>query len=360
MADMSDRSELPDTASATAQPQPVEPLPGQAGGVDGLAGALPLPGEAARALYLGVLNEGGQLPMAAASAADRSLIAELLELGLLRVDPVAAAYTVVNPRAVGGRLSEELRSAGTRLLVQAQEMPALLEDLTRAYDQTPRKVDRSGEVQHVHGLAEVQTRIDQLRIATTGELLSAQPGGALSPELLDNAVGRYGPLLEHGASIRTLYEPGARAHAPTASFVLAAAELGVRFRVLGESFKRMLIFDRTTVVIPSGPDYASAAIVEDPAVVAFLSGMFERDWERAEPVQWNTATVPEQVGLPVHIQVGRLLAQGLTQRMIASRLGLSDRTVAGHISRLRELYDAETLFQLGWLMRAATGDGREE
>jgi hypothetical protein len=360
MADMPDRSDRPDSPSAAARPQPAAPFPSSAIALDGLVGGLPLPGDAARTLYQAVLGEGGQLPMAAVPEPDRPVVAELLELGLLKADPVAGAYTVVNPRSVGGRLSEELRSAGTRLLVQAQEMPALLEDLTRAYDRTPRKVDRSGEVQHVHGHAEVRARIDRLRDGTTGELLSAQPGGALSPQLLDNAVAACRSLMERGGSIRTLCEPGARAHAPTASFVLAVTELGVRFRVLGESFKRMMIFDRSTVVIPSGPDYGSAAFVEDPAVVAFLGGMFERDWARAEPVQWSTATAPEPVGQPVHLQVGRLLAQGLTQRLIAARLGLSDRTVAGHISRLRELYDAETLFQLGWLMRAANGDGRGE
>jgi uncharacterized protein YciI len=38
-------------------------------------------------------------------------------------------------------------------------------------------------------------------------------------------------------------------------------------------------------------------------------------------------------------------------------MGLSERTVAGHIDRLRELYDAETLFQLGRQMRGArTGE----
>ncbi|MFJ2578417.1 LuxR C-terminal-related transcriptional regulator [Kitasatospora aureofaciens] len=36
-------------------------------------------------------------------------------------------------------------------------------------------------------------------------------------------------------------------------------------------------------------------------------------------------------------QVSHLLAKGLRQRAIAGRLGLSERTVAGHIARLREL-----------------------
>ncbi|MEU7090860.1 LuxR C-terminal-related transcriptional regulator [Streptomyces viridifaciens] len=43
-----------------------------------------------------------------------------------------------------------------------------------------------------------------------------------------------------------------------------------------------------------------------------------------------------------------MLARGLTQRAVATRLGLSERTVAGHISRLRDRYGAQTLFHLGW------------
>ncbi len=115
----------------------------------------------------------------------------------------------------------------------------------------------------------------------------------------------------------------------------------------------MLVFDRRVAVVPASADNSSAAVVEDPAVVGFLVAAFERDWERAERVQWRTADDGGESVVPVHEQVGRLLAQGLTQRSIATRLGLSERTVAGHISRLRELHDAETLFQLGWQMRGA-------
>ncbi|MGF1430421.1 hypothetical protein ACQRUO_28425, partial [Kitasatospora sp. LaBMicrA B282] len=49
--------------------------------------------------------------------------------------------------------------------------------------------------------------------------------------------------------------------------------------------------------------------------------------------------------------VVRLLATGLTQRAVAVRLRLSERTVAGHLAELRAEYDADTLFQLGWQLR---------
>ncbi len=325
-------------------------------GAEALAGALP--GERARAFYLTVLGEGGRIRMADIGPADTAAVAELVDLGLLVADPARASHTAVNPRSVGGRLSEELRSAGTRLLVQAQQMPALLEDLTQAYDLTPRKVDRSGEVRHVRGAEEIRRRVRQLADDCKEEVLAARSGTGRGIVTLDGLGERTRRFIGDGGSIRVLLEPAARTEIPAVGHVAQAAAAGARFRVLGESFKRMFIFDRATVVIPSVTDGDSAAFVEDPAVLAFLVGTFERDWQRAEPVRWSPAADP--AGLPVHAQVGRMLSQGLTQRTIATRLGLSERTVAAQIARLRELYDAETLFQLGWLMRALDGDGKGE
>ncbi|MFF9642679.1 helix-turn-helix transcriptional regulator [Kitasatospora aureofaciens] len=108
--------------------------------------------------------------------------------------------------------------------------------------------------------------------------------------------------------------------------------------------------------IRAASDYSSAAVVDEPATVAFVVDTFETLWQQAEGVNW-AALVAGSSDSPVHEQVGRLLARGLTQRAIASRMGVSERTVAGHIARLREVYDAETLFQLGWQMRGArTGE----
>ncbi|MFF7994123.1 helix-turn-helix domain-containing protein [Kitasatospora xanthocidica] len=64
-------------------------------------------------------------------------------------------------------------------------------------------------------------------------------------------------------------------------------------------------------------------------------------------------SVADRIGTDLRGTGARLLARGLTQRAIATRMGLSERTVAGHIARLRGQYDAETLFQLGWQMRGA-------
>ncbi|MFE4975398.1 hypothetical protein ACFRAR_25255 [Kitasatospora sp. NPDC056651] len=94
------------------------------------------------------------------------------------------------------------------------------------------------------------------------------------------------------------------------------------------------------------------ALVDDPSTVAFVVDPFEQLWQRAGGV--NRASLEAGSVEPAsHRQIPRMLARGLTRRAIASRLGLSERTGAGHIARLRESYDAETLFQLGWQMRGA-------
>ncbi|MER8186628.1 LuxR C-terminal-related transcriptional regulator [Kitasatospora sp. NPDC094015] len=311
-----------------------------------------LPSAAERALYRAVLEQGGRVRFRDVAEQHAAVVLRLLELGLLVHHTEDASLTAVNPRAVGDRISAELRSAGTRMLVQAEEMPTLLEELTRAYDATPRRVDRSSEVQHVDDFQEIRHRILQIEAECREETLAAQPGGARPAEHFEQSIARTRDFLANGGSIRTIYQPGARLDEPTVRYAARVTELGERIRVLSEPFTRLFVFDRRVAVMPASADNSSAAFIEDPAVVSFLVGVFERDWERAERVQWGSAHQDVE-GLPVHEQVGRLLAQGLTQRTIAGRMGLSERTVAGHISRLRELHDAETLFQLGWQMRGA-------
>ncbi|WP_082598214.1 MULTISPECIES: LuxR C-terminal-related transcriptional regulator [unclassified Kitasatospora] len=310
---------------------------------------LPLPGEAERALYAEVLAQGGRVLFRDVAHQDAATVLRLLEIGLLVHHTEDATLTAVNPRTIAERHAADLRSAGTRLLLRAEEIPASLDELVRAYDAAPRKLERSGGVLHIQDLEEIRSRMLQLEADCQDECLAAQPGGARPAEHLNGGLERLRRLLARGTRLLVLYEEAARHDRPTAEYAATITDWGARLRILHEPFSRMLIFDRATAVIPAAADHATAAIVEDPAVVAFLVSGFERDWERAERVRWQA------IGDQVHEQVGRMLTQGLTQKAIASRLGLSERTVAGHIARLRELHDAETLFQLGWQMRGARG-----
>ncbi|MEV6975493.1 helix-turn-helix domain-containing protein [Kitasatospora sp. NPDC093806] len=317
-----------------------------------------LPDAAARELYLAVLREGGRIRAAEIGPENAAALERLVELGLLVPQLLDASFSSVDPRAVAHRIGAEIRTTGARLLLEAEQLPDLLADLTQAYDTSPRRGPNQVDVRYIADMEQIRHEIERLSQDYRTEGLTAQPGGARPASLLPDSLDRARRYLQRGGSMRTIYEPAVRLDGPTVDYAAEVTRLGCAVRVLALPFKRMLIFDRTVAVIPAAPDNSSAAFVEDPATVAFLVDVFEQHWQQAEGVNW-AALAEGSVESPVHEQVGRLLAQGLTQRAIATRLGLSERTVAGHIARLRELYDAETLFQLGWQMRGArTGEPR--
>ncbi|MFC8716806.1 LuxR C-terminal-related transcriptional regulator [Kitasatospora sp. NPDC057198] len=309
-----------------------------------------LPNETERALYREILAQGGRVMFREAMQQDPEAVLGLIDLGLLVHHDTDESLTAVNPRAVGARLSTELRGAATRKLVQAERAAEQLDDLSQAYDSTPQRVDRRSEVQHVATGQQIRHRIMQIEAEMREEALALQPGGARPTPFLRQSLVRDRAFLTAGVALRTVYQPGALTHRPTVSYAASLTGAGERIRVLDEPFVRLLVFDRKVAIIPASADYRSAAFVEDPVLVALLVERFERDWARAAIVDWHAlAGRPRESGVPPELT--DLLAAGLTQRAIASRLGLSERTVAAHIARLREQHGAETLFQLGWLMR---------
>ncbi|WP_145791811.1 LuxR C-terminal-related transcriptional regulator [Kitasatospora atroaurantiaca] len=310
------------------------------------------PGEAARQLYLGILAAGGLVPFADFSESDRPALDQLMEIGLVMPNLMDSVYTAVSPRTVAGRVSAELRSEATRLLVRAEGLPGALDGLTKAYDAVPRRADQRGEATHIEGHEHIRHQIEQLVADCKEGLLSTQPGPRPA-DALDMALRQDLPLLRRGRTMRTIYQPTAMAEPAAVKYAAAVTEHGAQIRVLDENFQRMLIFDRAVAVVPAADDHSKAVFITDSAAVTFLVAVFERDWARADSVVWGSS---EEGRSRVPERVGRLLAQGFTQRAVATRLGLSERTVAGHISRLRERYGAQTLFQLGWLMRGGRGE----
>ncbi|MGW3038631.1 LuxR C-terminal-related transcriptional regulator [Kitasatospora sp. NPDC001159] len=314
--------------------------------------SLTLPDEAARELYRAILREGGRIRIADIPEPDAATVQRLLDLGLLKPYISDGVLSAVNPRSVSARIAADLRATGTRLLAQAEKLPDLLGDLTAAYDTAPRRHDRTGAIHIVEGSENIRHRISQLTEEFRHEGLSLQPGGARPAGAADDIVEHARRYLEGGGSIRTIYEAAARFDGPTVRLAARLTAAGGHIRVAPFSFSKMMILDRAVAVIPASAELDRAAFVEDSATVVFLAEVFERYWQLAEGLNW-AALASGSIDASAHKQVGDLLALGLTQRAIASRLGLSERTVAAHIARLRELYDAETLFQLGWQMRAA-------
>ncbi|MFJ8040039.1 LuxR C-terminal-related transcriptional regulator [Kitasatospora sp. NPDC096147] len=308
-----------------------------------------VPDEAAQTLYRTILAAGGRMPFAALAEDERTLMERLLGAGLVVPDAASASYQVVSPRSAGERLGGELRAAATRMLRQADQLPRVMGGLALAYDAVPRPVLAAEQGAVLEGRSAIRHRVAELVGDSREEVLAAQPG-ARKPETLALARHQDGPLLARGVRLRTVYQPVVLSSPETVEHSALMAVAGARIRVLDEPYQRMVIIDRRVAVVPTSADNGKAAFIADPAVVAFLVAVFERDWGRAEEPDWGAVSRSPRTGAATR-RVGRLLATGLTQKAVATRLGLSERTVAGHISRLREQYGAQTLFQLGWRMR---------
>ncbi|QDY81061.1 transcriptional regulator TrmB [Streptomyces qinzhouensis] len=126
----------------------------------------------------------------------------------------------------------------------------------------------------------------------------------------------------------------------------AAAGLAERSRVLAEVPLVLLVVDRTTALVRDG---GTALVLRPSGLLDGVLALYELLWERAVPLEPAT---PGADGLSG--DDGRLLAlsaSGLTDRAIARRLGVAQRTVERRMRRIMNVLGARTRFQAG--LRAA-------
>lgn len=277
----------------------------------------------------------------------------LLELGLLRPRPgEPGVYAPVPPDVAAKELSrpvEQVVLDGQRRLLSIQDAFAWAEELYRDEQQqavAPVRLLQGGEV--------IWAALLELNRTCREELLAAQPGGPRPPEKLAHSAVRDVGLLKRGAEKRTLYQHSVRSHGPTLAYMETVADAGGEFRTLDELFDRCLVYDRATAVIPDrryGDEHGIALIVEHPGLVGFLVSVFEHAWQRAEPVTFDLPhSRPAQLTDERHLAVLRLMTEGLTDAAIATRLGISSRTVSHRIKRAAEQFGSRSRAQLGFLL----------
>jgi DNA-binding CsgD family transcriptional regulator len=304
----------------------------------------------ARDLFAKLAAGGGQPNSEESDAAT-----ELLNLGLLREDP-AVGYILVDPQYVGAQWQGSFYRSAALMLEQASTVSDALFDLRHAYN--IRAADSAGLVEYHRGSEAINCRMSQILSSCVSELLVCQPGGPRRVELLQEAAERDLDALKRGVEMRTIYHEHARSGPAMDAWVRSMTAAGAQIRTLGESFERMFIIDRRIAVIPGDRILTDSAetiayVVNDSGVANFLARQFERDWVRAS--DWN-----QQAGLLTltdrQVAILRGLAAGESQAAIGRRLEIKQRAMAVAISELKELFGAETLFELAcrW-MSSVTG-----
>ncbi|MGW3339358.1 LuxR family transcriptional regulator [Streptomyces sp. NPDC001009] len=206
---------------------------------------------------------------------------------------------------------------------------------------------------YLNGLPDINLAIQNELAGAREEILTAQPDGSRPPAVLRDALASVRRQLAAGVAMRTLYQHSTRFDEPTKQYVKVVTELGAQVRTLPEFCERLIIIDRSAAFLPGSRDRRTAVLVREPAVVGFLTDVFTRQWDRAEPFPFVPVRAAEAAGevIPdMRESIRKLLIEGRSDKEIARRLGLSLRSLQSHVARLKEDYGAQHRLQLGYLM----------
>ncbi len=306
---------------------------------------------AATPLYESIVSQGGidaHDPRISDGGPDREAFALLQRLGLLTQEPGKERYVALDPSTVQSRVVSPLTQEGSRLLGESSSWANAFTPLAQAWRRAP---DTSqGPFTILHASA-IDPFIAGLVAECEEEMLTAQPQAGRDAASLAAAAQRDIEMLERGTRMRTLYQHSARRSAHTHEYVAAVTERGAEVRTLDEFFNRMIVIDRRVAVIPGkAEDLMTAVAVREPSVVDYLVDVFERAWERGRPFTNRETTLLKDIAAEQRAMTIRMLIEGHADPVSAKRLGVSPRTYAGYVADLKQEYESETRFQLGYTM----------
>ncbi|MET9603712.1 helix-turn-helix transcriptional regulator [Streptomyces sp. NPDC006512] len=343
-----------------------------ADGVHGVDGAEGLHGghggelsPAARRLYAYAVERhafAAAEATAALGARAGAAITELAAAHLLQRAPGDGPerWSAVAPRAAAARVLAPLALLVRETHDEMDRLRGRLEALVPAYEAgaAHRELSGSGHLELVTDLGAVRGLITELAAGCERELLTSQPGGGRPLETLEDAVGRDESLLARGVRMRTIYQHTARYSRPTAAYVERVTALGAQVRTLGDGLMRMLIFDQHTGLMAVPDRNGAALVVREPNVVHFMTAAFERSWLGAEPFPVTVSPdAARSISEELRQTIVRLLSEGLEDKVIARRLGMSERTCQRHIAEIMRAVGAKSRFQAGYLLSAGPASG---
>jgi hypothetical protein len=272
----------------------------------------------------------------------------LIELGLLAPDPVSGRLLAKDPTGSQANVVTPLGQRGADLLTESARWANAFGGLAQTWRRSP--IAAHGPFTELRGIPTITRFLESAVDDATTELLTAQPQAFRGVSQLNAVVERDGHALERGVALRTLYQHSARRSSATHKYVHAVTRRGAEVRTLDEFFNRMIVVDRQLAVIPSAESLNVAIAIRQPAIVAYLVDVFERSWERARPFGDKEMSTMRDIAVEQRAMTIRMLIEGHADPASAKRLGVSPRTYAGYVADLKNEYDAETRFQLGYYM----------
>lgn len=203
-------------------------------------------------------------------------------------------------------------------------------------------------IEQLESLSEVRNRIDDLAFFARDEILAVEPYRKLSPE----NIARSRPLdlrcLRRGVRIRNVVVPAVLDDPPTADYLRELIAHGAEIRVSEDTTERLLVYDRSTALVPLDPKNTSrgALLAHRGGLVANIIALFEKIWDASEDLERVVKERHENGG------DGRSCLTEMERRVLVSmcavgkdeagarELGVSVRTYRRHVAELLQTLGA--------------------
>ncbi|MYW09339.1 helix-turn-helix transcriptional regulator [Streptomyces sp. SID2563] len=273
----------------------------------------------------------------------------LLEFGLLLPDPDDDSW--LRPVPPSAALAQRLHP----LEREIQDRRRTSVELTDAFEPfmaiSAQRPAATHAITVLEGIDRINGALDLAISESRTEVLTVQPGGKRSEEVLSEALARSKPLIDSGISVRTLYQHTVRHSQRTYAYVDLMAGARMEIRTLEELIERLIICDDTVAFIPARDDPPIALELRHPGLVAYLTKVFEQLWSRAVPLNEAAPYDPARDGITgVQRSIAQLLVEGHVDEAIARRLGMNVRTCRAHVAKLSAVLGSTSRAQLGYLI----------
>ena len=300
-------------------------------------------------LFEEVVTSGGikdEDPKITGDPDSRAAFDLLVRLNLVTLDRADKVWHAVDPSTVQAQVVTPMGTQGAELLSESAQWARAFAGLSQSWRRSSPS-DR-GPFTEIRGPEAIGAFLVSSVADAEEELLTAQPQGLRNGATLDAAARRDKAALERGVKMRVLYQHSARRSSITHKYVAAVSALGAEVRTLDEFFNRIIVIDRRVAVIPGASGPATALVIREPNLLAYLVDMFERTWERGRPFTNRGSAAQRDIAHEQRQMTIRMLIEGHADPASAKRLGVSPRTYAGYIADLKDEFEAETRFQLGY------------
>ncbi|MFS8199946.1 LuxR C-terminal-related transcriptional regulator [Streptomyces sp. CWNU-52B] len=289
----------------------------------------------------------------------------LVDFGMLH--PSVEDLSLLEPVAPAVALHRMLRLSEERIADERRHedrLATMFEPLMRIDSRWTVATDTPA-IRILSGTTRINQAITDAMTDASREILSIQTNAGHTGDRHQVAevvaLARDQALLDHGGSIRCLYQHSLR-HSPTVLSRYEQLRGDVEARSLDEVTERLIVVDRAVAFIPASKDGALALEVHHPTLVGYFVTTFDRLWRLATPMYPDSVQRPSLNGVTARQRaIAGLLVEGHTDTAIAERLGLNVRTARVHIAKLAGILGSESRAQLGYLIgRSGILDDQEQ